>query len=251
MALYNIISNGGGEDPEKKETKRLLGKTMKYDNKRAIDVISSVAKKTGLSPSFIGASAFQEGMNEAVYSPNTRSEAYFNAGINESEWPVDGFYAYGLDTFGQMADTLKKKGYLPKEVQYKTYKAKNEKNQDITTAAFKTNEDALTAKAAYMKYFQDNVKDYASKKKLSLSPDQLEYITMAGYNAGLGNTNKLLDEMAAANNPNYLKEREAKGGWLKKNIEPRTKKKQWIDEFIKEDAVKRFGSGSLPAGAMF
>lgn len=190
-------------DPDK-ELRQSWGKTMKYDGNRGIkDVLTSAAKKGNIDPALLLSSSWQEGMNKAVLDPDAVSEAYLMASEKDKSleaFPVDGFYNYGLDTFGNNLDKLQK--YLPQgfDQRYKLFDAVNEKKEKMKTAAFKTNEDALIAKAAFMNYEKDYLLEKAKGRGIDLSQDvdALNYLTLASYNGGRGNGNIMLDEYASA-----------------------------------------------------
>jgi hypothetical protein len=211
------------------------------DNKPANELVKNAANTVGVDPNLLFASAWQEGLNKAAQRPTTRSNAYFNHQLElsrdpnltdeefedkvlnlENNYPVDGFYYYGLDTFGTMFPNLEK--YLPKGFKNRFYSfdAKNEKGENIVAGAFKSHQDALIAKAAYLKYEQDNIINYAKKLGVNLDPDSLNYFTFASYNSGFTNAKKMLNDYAKTpNKENVI----IKGlpGWQKihKNIYPR------------------------------
>jgi soluble lytic murein transglycosylase-like protein len=174
---------------------QLAGK--KLGGATARDMAVKAAQQTGLNPAMLYASAMEEGMNLRYQKPDEASEAYNNASRKDkamSQYPVDGFLNYGLDTFGDAYPTLVKKGYLPQDFQQKfhPYQALNEKKQAVNTAAFQSDSDALQAKAAMMALSRDQVVDYAKKQKLALSPEATDFFTMASYNGGQGNAQKML-----------------------------------------------------------
>jgi hypothetical protein len=182
-------------------------KVVPGDNKSVSDIVRSASLSTGVNPSFLLKSAWQEGMNKAVYQPDTISLAYENAAVKNpqlSQFPVDGFYFYGTDTFGEpgVFEKLSAKGYLPKgfEQRFSPYEATNEKNQLVRTAAFKSHEDALTAKAAMLRDIQDQVEDYAKKKGIKLGEEEKAYFTSASYNAGFGRGKQIIDEFVSSPN---------------------------------------------------
>jgi hypothetical protein len=103
--------SGGGEDnPLAQEMKVLYKKNLPYDNRPAVDVVRSAASKIGVNPALLFSSAFQEGMNKAIAKPDMISDAYFTANKKGAlqGYDVDGFYNYGLDTFGDQYGRLKK-----------------------------------------------------------------------------------------------------------------------------------------------
>ena len=200
--------DGGGEKkPAKKTTtaataynlddefKNSYKKVIPFDNKPAVDIVKSAAQKVGVDPSLLFSSAYQEGMNKAIWKPNDVSEAFINAekkGLDTKNFPIDGFYNYGLDTFSDKYQKLKK--YLPAgfETEFKPFKAFNEKKQAITTAAFKSNEAALIAKAAMLKDAADEVASVAKSKGVEIAPEDKDYFTLARYNTSLENVKNMV-----------------------------------------------------------
>jgi hypothetical protein len=220
---------GGGDDPKPKydpiaEMKILSARKLKYDgDKTPVDIIKSVSQRTGVNPAFLYSSAFQEGMNKAINDPDEISEAYLTAKVPQ-EFPVDGFWNYGLDTFGTKYPDLVKKGYLKEDFaqQFKTYDAMNELHEPIQTAAFRNNESALEAKAAMLRDIQDTVDGYAKNKKLTLDEKAKQYFTLVAYNSGEGNANKMMDKYVAAKDKKAFIEK-GDENWMRvhKNVSPR------------------------------
>lgn len=240
MALYELF---GDEPPKKKSEqviiKRLLNKKLSTDDRTAVDIIRRVAGKAGLSPSFLAANALQEGMNLAIMDNGNNEmdqeyEGSLPIGKSMDKYPINGYLYYGLDTFGDSAEVLKKKGYIPKDFDYAPFKMINEKKQPVTTAAFKNNEDALTAKAALIRHFQDQVKEYSGKKNLKLGGEALDYMTMSAYNGGMGNAKKMIDEMASGkvSQKDFIDKGLTSRKGVHKNIVPRIEKMNWIDKMI-------------------
>lgn len=242
MALYNIF-----EDPKIKEAKKasekvlvrnLLEKPLRYDgNKKAIEVINKVARKSGLRPAFIAANAMQEGMNLAIRDDSnddldTEFQDNLPIGKMVDQYPINGFMYYGLDTFGDTVKTLKDKGYLDKDFDFAEYESINERNQKVRTGAFKSHEDALMAKAAYLKEFRDQVRAYSSKNKVKLDPNTEEYLTMSAYNGGFGNAKMMIDELASGkfNQADYVSKGLTSRKGVHKNVAPRMEKMQWISQ---------------------
>jgi len=164
------------------------------------DAVVNAAKLNGIDPALLYGSAMEEGMSGAVdekYSDKA-SEAYVNwAAKNKDksgEYPVDGFFNYGLDQFADKAGDLEKKGYLPKGFSDKFTKfyAENEKGGALNAAAFKTDADALTAKSAMMKEAGDQLEQHLKKTGITLSPRQKEFFLLANYNGGEGNMRKMI-----------------------------------------------------------
>jgi hypothetical protein len=170
--------------------KPLLGGNFK-------DITTKAAQAEKLNPALLGASSLEEGVNQRIKSPDTVSEAYVNANKKGQlkDYAVDGFYNYGLDTFGDNYDTLVKKGYLTSDFKsnFIPYQAQNEKHQKINTAAFRDDASAMQAKAAMLAYNRDQFNQYAQKKQVQLSPEAQDFFTLATYNGGIGNSQKMLD----------------------------------------------------------
>lgn len=235
---------GGGDHPDPKpkynaadEMKTLSGKPLKYDNNRnAIDITREVAQKTGVNPAFLFSSAFQEGMNKAIAKPDDISEGYFNAKVDKN-FPVDGFYNYGLDTFGGRFKDLVKKGYLPQDFasRFTPYPAYNEKKEPITTAAFRTNADALTAKAAMLKDGMDTVNSYAQQHNIPLDDKARQYFTLALFNGGPGNAQKMMNEYANAKDKNsFIDKGQTTRKGVHVNIAPRMQNMATAAQFFNQ-----------------
>jgi hypothetical protein len=240
MALYKMM----GEDPKVKAAKkesekvlvrRLLEQPLRYDgNKKAIEVINRVAQRSGLRPAFIAANAMQEGMNSAIKDDKNmemnESFAEFAGEDIIKKYPVDGFNYYGLDTFGDSVQSLKDKGYLEKDFDFAPYEVSNERGTRVKTGAFKSHEDALMAKAAYLKGFRDQVRDYSAKNKVKINPKTEEYLTMSAYNGGFGNAKMMIDELASGkfDQDEYVSKGLTSRKGVHKNVAPRLDKMDMI-----------------------
>jgi YD repeat-containing protein len=260
----------GGEVPPKtrkaaydpnKELTAGINKTLAYDqNRSAKDVILAASKRGNIDPAFLLSSAWQEGFNKAVYKPDEISEAYDIASKKDkslANYPVDGFYNYGLDTFGNNYDKLKK--YLPADFtegnNFKLFDALNEKNEKIKTVAFKNNEDALVAKAAFLNSMKDDVVNYAKNKGIDISndPEAQKYFTLVSYNGGFGNAQKSINEYALAKDKKAYFQGQTKLQGIYKNIAPRLERQQLANQLlgIQQNAAKQpvqQQSGTMKAG---
>jgi hypothetical protein len=201
---------------------------LKYDNNAPLnEVLLAAAKEGKIDPSELMTSAWVEGMNKAAADPDSVSEAYNAAAAKDptiNQFPVDGFHNYGVDTFGNNYEALKK--YLPAgfEQRFKLYDAVNEQKSPIKTAAFKTNRDALVAKAAFMNMEKDNIKNYAKKHGVELDDKAQKYFTMAAFNGGPGRARQMVDEYVKAKDKNaYIDKGQTQYGQIHKNISPRMK----------------------------
>lgn len=231
----------GGDDPMGKEMRALYNKPLMYDNNQPAHIVASnAAKKVGINPALFFSSAFQEGFNKAIAKPDEASEAYSNAKIG-SDFPVDGFFNYGLDTIGTRLPELIKKGYLPVDFgsKMKTYDAFNEKKEKVSTAAFRNNEDALTAKAAFMRDAQDKVSEWARKKGATLDEDAMNYFTIAAYNSGEGNAQKMFDKyLSAKDKKAWIEKGDSQWQKVHKNLSPRMKNIKLANELLSEKTTK-------------
>ncbi len=130
--------------------------------------------------------------------------------------------------------------------------------QSANTAAFKTHEDAIRAKAAFMRDFQDKVKDKITKSGAKVSKEDRDKITLVAYNAGMGNANDVIEKMAAYKGKDFWGEYEAGHSYVKNNVNPRLKKGKWISEYgtknsknlPKKETGTMWGSGILPASSL-
>jgi len=233
IQMPDVVHSGGPGDPIEEEMKSLSGRNFTYDNRPVSDVVKSAASKVGVNPALLYSSAFQEGMNKSIVHPDEVSEAYVTAKMG-NDFPVDGFYNYGLDKFGDRYKDLKQ--YLPAnfENEFKLYPAKNEKGQPIQTAAFKNNEDALMATGAFMKAEQNRVSDYAKSKGVDLNDKALNYFTLASYNGGFNeNAKHMIDEYAKADDKDkFIDSGATSRKGVHKNIYPRLQRMQLADELL-------------------
>lgn len=209
--------------------------TLPYSEDRlASDVVKSAATKMGVSPSMLFASAWQEGMNKAAFKPDDVSPQYAKYEKGFADFPVDGYGNYGLDTFGSRLNELKK--YLPEgfESRFKTFEGVNEKGQKIQSAAFKTDEDALIAKAAIIKSEMQSIDDYAAKKGLKLDDATKNYFTLSAYNSGTGSAKKIMDEYALAEDKEkFILEGLTTKKGVHKNVKPRLDNMALVEELFK------------------
>lgn len=173
------------------------GKPMAHSLNSLPSLSKQAALAIGVDPSMLLASAWVEGGNKQARS-NMTSPA-FNKAFPDGElfdnFPVDGFTAYGIDTIGDKWDKVKK--YLPEgfDKRLKFYPNTNELGQKVTSAGFDSNQAALMAKAAMLKYEEERVTEYAKKKGVQLDDNAKKYFTMMSYNRG--NAFGPIDEYAA------------------------------------------------------
>lgn len=205
------------------------------------DAISNASTFNKVDPALLYGSAMEEGMSGAVdpkYSDNA-SEAYVAwQGKNADkadQYPVDGFYHYGLDTFAGQAKALEKKGYLPAGFsdKFTTFKATNEKNEPLVAPAFKTNADAIMAKSAMLRQAQDQLDEHIKSTGIKLTPKQKEFFLLANYNGGEGLMKKMLQsykDKGYLKNDDFLstKFKPASYGGVYKNVQARLQSAQQL-----------------------
>jgi hypothetical protein len=248
MSLF--VTGGGGDDPEKvakwEALKKKYGANHLSKRMQWIDwadkalpsggvpkvLAMNAASRYKLSPGLLLASAMEEGIGTRYPDDKGESadwsEAYFNANQKGElkGYDVDGFRAYGLDSFGGRYEDLVKGGYLPADFsqKFKPYKAKNEKGEWMTTAAFSDDESAMVAKAAIMAQERDKLQGIVKKRNLQLTPEEEKFFTLASYNGGLGNAQAMLDYYAARKllgGNQFLTHKMAAKGQIYDNIMPR------------------------------
>jgi hypothetical protein len=166
----------------------------------AKNITTKYANQYGIDPALLYSSAMEEGMSGRF--PGKGGEVKGDSG--NKQFPISGYGAFGLDTFGDDFPELLKKGYLTKDFANNFQKAyhMNEKYQDINSANFKNVESAVQAKAALMKYRFDQIDSYASAHGIKLSPKAREFFGLASYNAGPGAGPQMLKDY---NNNGLLK----------------------------------------------
>jgi hypothetical protein len=177
------------------------------DGKTYKDVFNEMEAEYGIPAEIIFASTAEEGFRAFVYDPSPTKTPGF---------PVSGFADFGLDNFADIFPTLVKEGLLPQSFssQFVPFKAENEKDVSVNSANFKTPQDAIKAKSAYLAYINDEVVDYANSKNIKLSESAMDFFMLVGYNAGLGNAKKMLLDYSGAGalkGNKFLKERPTQG----------------------------------------
>jgi hypothetical protein len=235
----------------------LYNKPLKYDNNQnSLQLVDNVSKQMGISPSLLYSSAYIEGMNQAITAPDNVSEAYNEAHDKNKEltdedltkYPVDGFLNYGLDTFVDKYEKLKK--YLPKDFdkKFKPYTAEQEltdadrkagrkKGMSVKTAAFMNNQDALIAKSAMLKMEEENVTNYAKKNGLQLDDDAKDYFIMASYNSGPSSMQKMMDEYSKSKDKkSFIEKGETKYKGVHVNVNRRMKMRKQVNDLLAKNS---------------
>lgn len=157
----------------------------------AKDSTIKAASKLGLDPALLYSSAMEEGMS-GMFKDKGKEFNEDNTSGNK-DYPVDGFHNYGVDNFHDVFPTLVKKGYLPKDFDYQKASHKNENGDPVNSANFKTPDAAMQAKAAYVKYEQDDIEDYIKKKDIPLSDKAKQFFTLINFNGGEGTGHRMID----------------------------------------------------------
>ena len=239
------------KDRQKKASERvvmkgLLRDELPIDNVNVTELINTVASTTGINPSFLAANMFQEGLGNMIRWKRNKEKSMQDPANAEFEktnklgefedYPVPGFNFYGLDTFGSKYGDLVKKGLLDEEFRerFTTKTVGNEKGVDVETADFKTNKDAMMAKAAMIKDLVGEVDAYASKKGIKLDKRAKDYFVMSAYNGGLGNARKMMNELASSKvSPSeFINKGMTSLKQIHRNVMPRFDKMEMISSMI-------------------
>jgi hypothetical protein len=239
------------KDKQKKASEKvimrgLLRDELPVDNVNVAELINTVASTTGINPSFLAANMFQEGLGNMITWNREKKKSMMdsnNLAFEETndlgeyeDYPVEGFKYYGLDTFGSKYGDLVRKGLIDKNFgeKFTTKTVGNEKGQEVTTADFKTNKDAMTAKAAMIKDLVGEVDSYASKKGIKLDQKAKDYFVMSAYNGGLSNARKMMNELASSkvSPTEFINKGMTSLKQIHKNVMPRFEKMEMISNII-------------------
>lgn len=132
MSLFNVFNNGKTkEDPERPLVRKYATAKLPGSDKRLVDVSRDVAKKLKMDPNMLTSSFLVEGGNEIFredgFPVSTAYDIASRRGVfDEGKYRADAFYVAGLDNWGEVATKLKKKGYIPENMDYQIYPAWNE-----------------------------------------------------------------------------------------------------------------------------
>lgn len=179
----NFISGRG-------DTLLHMNETPDTDEIPVKEAAIKAAKPLGIDPVLLYSSAMEEGMSGLFPDKNGKVTVGDEA---TKDYPVAGFYNFGMDHFSDVFPELAKRGYLPKDFDYQKSVNKNENHETVNSANFKTVADALQAKAAYLKMFKDDNEKYAKEKGIELSPKAQQFFTLISYNGGPGTYHKMLN----------------------------------------------------------
>lgn len=169
-----------------------VNKVPKHGTITFKDSATKEAKKLGLDPSLLYSSTMEEGASGLI--PNKKGQYHLGFDPLPDGYHVDGMYNYGLDNFHDNFKEMVKRGYLPKNFDYKPNPTKNEQGQPVVSGFFKNAEDAMKAKAAYVRMEQDNLEDWAKKEKVEdqLSSKAKQFFTLIAFNGGPGRAHTLI-----------------------------------------------------------
>jgi hypothetical protein len=187
---------------DREDIPEYLDQTYENETTPVKDIIAKSAQKSGLRPELFYASAMEEGMRGLFPTAANKGKIDYSG---DEKNPISGFVNFGLDRFADQYPELVKQGYLSKDFasNFKKSPGVNEKKEKVNSANFKDLSSAVQAKAAVVKYTQDNLNKFASDKKIPLSQKANEFFTLVAYNSGEGNARKMLEEY---NKQGYLKD---------------------------------------------
>lgn len=161
------------------------------DTKSFKDSAVQATKSLGLDPNMFWASAAEEGATGLV--PDKQGNVSTDAKIDlNGKYPVSGFSNFGVDHFHDDFKTMVAKGYLPKDFDYQKSVHTNERGEQVNSGDFKTVQDALQAKGAYIRMHQDNLDDWAKDSGVKLSPAARQFFTYVSYNGGPGTAHNMI-----------------------------------------------------------
>lgn len=164
------------------------------DTKSLRDSAKDAATKVGLDPAFFWGSAAEEGATGLI--SNKKGGITTDPKIDlDGKYRVSGFTNFGLDNFHTNFKEMVSRGYLPKDFDYQKSTHVNEHGVTVQSGDFKTIQDALTAKAAYVRMEQDNLDDWAKTDGggVKLSPAARQFFTVVAYNGGPGTAHKMIN----------------------------------------------------------
>jgi hypothetical protein len=156
------------------------------------DASAKATKPLGLDPNMFWASSAEEGATGLIPDKQGNVNTDPNIDLN-SKYPVSGFSNFGVDHFHDDFSELVRRGYLPKDFDYKKSVHTNERHEKVNSADFKTVQDALQAKAAYIRMHQDNLDQWTKDNNVQLTPAARQFFSYMSYNGGPGTAHKLIN----------------------------------------------------------
>jgi hypothetical protein len=194
------------------------------------NISTKAAKEYGLDPALLYASAMEEGASGLFKNKDGTDTKHRKPGdfgyqdfYGDKDYPINGGQSFGFQTFAERFPELVKGGYLPKDFQ-KNFRgvdaAKKDEDETHDANNFKDVGSAMKAKAAMLKYSQDEAEKYAKEKGIELSPKAKTFFALATYNGGEGALHKLLKEYndkGLLKDDKFLKENPHKGEKIPEN----------------------------------
>lgn len=172
------------------------------------NIATNAAKKFGIDPALLHVSAFEEGASELFKDKSGLDTKHrkptdfgYMGNYGDKDYPINGNNSFGLPDFSKRFPDLVSGGYLPKSFQSQFRGLKNA--GEFSENNFKSPEDAMTAKAALMKYGSDYVDKVAKKNGVELSSKQKDFFTLAWFNGGEG---AVLNRIPKYKEKGYLKD---------------------------------------------
>lgn len=220
LKKYGPVMQGRGDTPLN------VNEIPRGGHDTAKNISTKAASKYGIDPALLYSSAMEEGMSGLFKSKATGVDTKgrkpgdfgYQDFYSDKEYPVAGKDSLGLNTFADRFPYLVKAGYLPKEFSRNFRNNDNEAGQGNFKNNFKNVESALQAKAALLKYSEDDVQRYADQKGIKLPPEAKEFFTLVSYNGGEGTAHSMLkdyNENGLVQSGSYLSKRPTSGKGLK------------------------------------
>jgi hypothetical protein len=185
---YGPEMHGRGDTPLR------VNETPDSGSASAKEMSTKAASKYGLDPATFYSSSMEEGMSGLF--GDKKGKVDFSG---DDKHPISGYVSFGLDNFNDLYPELVKKGYLDKDFAGKFKKSvepsrKGDNKTAVNSANFVDTDSALQAKAATVKYAQDQTEEFANKNNIELSPKAKQFFSLVNYNSGQGNMQKMLSE---------------------------------------------------------
>lgn len=183
-----------------------LDETPRFGSSSTKDIATTAAQKVGIDPALLYTSAMIEGMSSHVKTPG--QDYNYDPSGNTSKHPVNSSADFGLDQIRSEIPRLQAKGYLDTKLDYvKHIHPQGElgsggKPVTQNDVDFKSDEDGMAAKAAFLKDNYDQIDDVAKKNGIPLSAKARDFFALVNYNAGPGVGARM---MADYNKNGYLK----------------------------------------------
>lgn len=176
--------------------------------------IKSAAKNSGIDEKVFLQRLIKEGAftpfiknyNDSKLAWNRAIDHKFNTKLSE-EKDIDAFYLLGLDRYGDLMNgnyteaKAYQKVHSKRNIPYKPRFAVNDKDDKVTSATFNNIDDALQAKADYIKVLQDQIKsEYKRLYNKDVSQKTLNSLIPKFYNIG---ASKLFDKSISKKDLQY------------------------------------------------